>query len=259
MSSDRASPAQAVGAGEADIRRIKRTRVGRAVSTLDPKELRCRSIVILISDMCSVILVGINEFVRPLHVQQLHLGWMLTLVNALFRSDVTDVNLHVSLALTMEYVVLILRDQSINRKLRNQGRSIIHSGYCPLVSLTPICRADTSVGGRLARVEKLLNVGVTSTLDTSHSAHIGKRDSTDRTSELSENWPARTVKSPGRRSDVDSPDLDDDQLHFERDLSDDVDCTASNGTKGVGSLVVNERGDLQYLGKPEKSLDIISY
>jgi hypothetical protein len=36
MSPDRASPAQAAGPGEADKAR-KRTRIGRAVSSLDPK------------------------------------------------------------------------------------------------------------------------------------------------------------------------------------------------------------------------------
>lgn len=36
MLSDNASPAKEVGPGEADKGRMKRTRVGRAVSSLDP-------------------------------------------------------------------------------------------------------------------------------------------------------------------------------------------------------------------------------
>jgi hypothetical protein len=117
----------------------------------------------------------------------------------------------------------------------------------------------TSVGGRLARVEELLNVRATSSTATSRSAHRGQQISRDRIVELSENWP---LESPRRQSDVESQDQDDDRSPFDHDPIGDFDgmsskgeCTKSGperfglGTKGMGSLVVNERGDLQYLGK----------
>jgi hypothetical protein len=129
----------------------------------------------------------------------------------------------------------------------------------------------TSVGGRLARVEELLNVRATSSTATSRSVHRGQQISRNRTVELSENWPARPIESPRRQSDVESQDQDDDRSPFDHDPIGDVDCMSSKGectkggpekfgpgTKGMGSLVVNERGDLQYLGKIKGVLVMIS-
>jgi hypothetical protein len=113
----------------------------------------------------------------------------------------------------------------------------------------------------LARVEELLNVRATSSMAISRSVHRGQQRSGDRTVGLSENWPAQPIESPKRQSDVDSQDQDDDRSPFEDDPLNDVGMTAKGecaksgperfgpGTKGMGSLVVNERGDLQYLGK----------
>jgi hypothetical protein len=123
----------------------------------------------------------------------------------------------------------------------------------------------------LARVEELLNVRATSSTAISHSVHRGQRISGDRTVELSENWPAQPIESPKRQSDVDSQDQDDDRSPFEDDPLNDIgknskgECAKSGperfgpGTKGMGSLVVNERGDLQYLGKIRRVLVMVSY
>ena len=79
--------------------------------------------------------------------------------------------------------------------------------------------------------------------------HTGQQNGTDRIVEFSENWPARTIESPGIKPHIDSPDHDDDLLPFERDPLGDVDSMASKdecattrperlgqGTKGDGKL-----------------------
>jgi hypothetical protein len=108
-------------------------------------------------------------------------------------------------------------------------------------------------------------------MDISRDAYRRQQRARDRRAEEAlETYSARRIDSPGQ-SDVDSQNQDDDLSSFENDQLGAVDCMTPQGVcakvgserfsgtmKGTGSLVVNQQGDLQYLGKLRGYLVMIS-
>jgi hypothetical protein len=106
-------------------------------------------------------------------------------------------------------------------------------------------------------------------MDTSRDAYKRQQRPRDRRAEETlEIHSARQIDSPGQ-SDIDSQNRDDDPSSFDNDQFGAVDCMTAQGAKvgsdrfsrtmkGTGSLVVNQQGDLQYLGKISGYLVVIS-
>jgi hypothetical protein len=120
----------------------------------------------------------------------------------------------------------------------------------------------------MERVEKLLKVGPTLSLASSPSVHGRRDDSRDETVDLLDIGPSYPIEYSKVQSNINSQEKDTDQSPYERgsfgyrygdigSMTAKSDCTPSdqdrsNGDKkGIGSLVVNEVGDLQYLGKKQ--------
>lgn len=114
------------------------------------------------------------------------------------------------------------------------------------------------MGGRLARVEELLNVRATSSVAIPRDIHREQLLPRERTLEVSDKAP----ESPRRQYDVNYLKQGEGPSRFEDRPLNDIEGTASKkeGTaspqerphldrKEHGSLVVNDQGDLQYLGK----------
>ena len=133
--------------------------------------------------------------------------------------------------------------------------------------LTFLPRSPTSVGGRLARVEELLNATIAPSVAISRDINRGELGLRDRSIEVSESWIDQPSEASHGLSGPNYPSQNDDQSGFQdrhlngtegRQLLND-ECSASarqrldSNRNGQGSLVVNDQGDLQYLGKPYRS------
>jgi hypothetical protein len=125
---------------------------------------------------------------------------------------------------------------------------------------------NAEVEDRLERVEKLLKVRSVPSTASSPSWDLRQDKSSDGTVNLSESWPSWPMKYPREQSNIDGRAKVTDRTlcengSFKRQYGDIEAMTPkSEGTrsdrdilnpdkKGMGSLVVNEVGDLQYLGK----------
>jgi hypothetical protein len=135
-----------------------------------------------------------------------------------------------------------------------------------------ISRSPSTVGGQLGRVEDLLKVKASSPTDVLRDVHKEHHLSRDRALEVSHGWHARAPESPKRQSDIDDQGKHINRAPSEDDILNDVGCMVSrssntkgssekldSGNNGTGSLVVNEQGDLQYLGKTSRALVVILY
>jgi len=87
-----------------------------------------------------------------------------------------------------------------------------------------------------------------------------------------ENWPPRRTDPPRRQSDIGNQAQEDDLFLFEHDSLSEIHSLTSKGestksgperfgtaTKEMGSLVVNEQGDLQYLGEVRQVFRSVSH
>ena len=106
--------------------------------------------------------------------------------------------------------------------------------------------------------------------------HKGQEKLGDETVNPSRTWPLWPMENPKERSEIDSQEKNTDQSPYEpgsfrnqygdfdsmtpesEDTTSDRDILNTN-KKGMGSLVVNEVGDLQYLGKNRPGLPFVPY
>ena len=114
----------------------------------------------------------------------------------------------------------------------------------------------------MARVEELLNFRTASSTAIIRGVHREKQISRDYAIESPSNWSGQPLEAPGKPSDIEDLEPCESGPQFESRRENNIEHTATrdgyitNGPsrrtssrKGYGSLVINDQGDLQYLGK----------